>query len=145
MPEIQKTKPIVLVEDNPLDLELTLRAFKVCGLTNPVEVARDGQEVLNVIARLIVENNAPSLVLLDLNMPKKTGLEVLAELKRNPQYQHIPVIMLTSSNAQSDITRAYELGINAYVVKPVDYDRFMDLLRAINTFWNTYNITPWDY
>lgn len=139
-------RPILLVEDNPKDIELTLAALARCQLANPIVVVRDGAEALDYLyergkhaARGV---GFPTVVLLDLKLPKVDGLEVLAALKRDPDRRQIPVVMLTSSREESDLVRSYELGVNAFVVKPVDFNAFFEAIRDLGMFWAVLNEPP---
>jgi two-component system response regulator len=131
---------ILLVEDNARDAELTLRAFRKSQLAARVVVARDGAEALVLLHR-DDGNQAlrPRVILLDLKLPKIDGLEVLRSVKADPRTRSIPVVVVTSSNQDSDIDRAYERGANSYVVKPVDFDAFMTTMRDIGTYWLAVN------
>jgi CheY-like chemotaxis protein len=135
-------RPILLVEDNPMDLDLTRRAFARRKLVNPLEVARDGEEALAYIARWDVGEEVPSVILLDLKIPKVDGLEVLRRIKENPKYNLIPVVVLTSSAEERDIQTAYKLGANSYIVKPVDFDKFLEVASHIDLYWMIMNTTP---
>jgi len=135
-------RPILLVEDNPMDLDLTLRAFARRKLVNPLEVARDGEEALRYIARWDAGQEVPSVILLDLKIPKIDGLEVLRRIKENPKYNLIPVVVLTSSAEERDIQTAYKLGANSYIVKPVDFDKFLEVASQIDLYWMIMNTTP---
>jgi CheY-like chemotaxis protein len=132
-------KPIMLVEDNPIDLDLTRRAFLRHKLVNRIEVARDGEEALAFIPRWEAGEPVPILILLDLKLPKIDGLEVLRRLKSHPKYRTIPVIILTTSAELRDIQEAYELGGNSYIVKPVDFDKFVDVASQIEIYWCALN------
>jgi len=134
-----QNSPILLVEDNPLDLDLTLRAFAQQNLTNPILVARDGEEALAYIPTWDAGENVPVVILLDLKMPKVSGLEVLEILKNHPKYKTIPIVVLTSSEESSDVKSAYRLGANSYIVKPVDFDKFMDVAKNIELYWTVLN------
>lgn len=134
-----QNSPILLVEDNPLDLDLTLRAFAQQNLTNPILVARDGEEALAYIPTWDAGENVPLVILLDLKMPKVSGLEVLEILKNHPKYKTIPIVVLTSSEESSDVKSAYRLGANSYIVKPVDFDKFMDVAKNIELYWTVLN------
>jgi len=134
-------KPVLLVEDNPVDVDLTLRAFARRKLVNPVQVARDGEEALAFLPRWQAGEAMPALILLDLKMPKVGGLEVLKALKANPQSQGIPVVVLTSSAEDRDVKEAYRLGANSYIVKPVDFDKFSEVAAQIELYWCMLN-TP---
>ena len=135
-------RPILLVEDNPMDLDLTLRAFARRKLVNPLEVARDGEEALRYIARWDAGQEVPSVILLDLKIPKIDGLEVLRRIKENTKYNLIPVVVLTSSAEERDIQTAYKLGANSYIVKPVDFDKFLEVASQIDLYWMIMNTTP---
>lgn len=139
-------KRIVLAEDNPNDVELTLAALAEINLANEVVVLRDGAETLDYLFR---RNNYagrapgnPAVLLLDLKMPKVDGLEVLRELKAEEALKTIPVVMLTSSREEQDLVRSYQLGVNAYVVKPVDFRAFIDAVRQLGAFWGVINEPP---
>jgi CheY-like chemotaxis protein len=135
-------KPILLVEDNPMDVDLTLRAFRRRKVTNPIEVARDGEEALAWLPRWEAGETQPVVILLDLKMPRVNGLEVLRQLKGHPDFRIIPVVVLTSSAEDRDIHEAYKLGVNSYIVKPVDFDKFMDVAEQIELYWTVLNKPP---
>jgi hypothetical protein len=135
------TRPIMLVEDNPMDVDLTIRAFTKRKLTNPIDVARDGEEALARVARWDAGSPQPVVILLDLNMPKVSGLEVLRTLKSHPTYKYIPIVVLTTSKEDVDVRAAYELGANSYIVKPVDFEKFMAMAEQIEIYWSVLN-TP---
>ena len=143
---IADLKRILLVEDNPNDLELTLAALQAHRVANEVVVARDGAEALDDLFRRGPFADRPvappALVLLDLKMPKVDGLEVLRQIKADTQLRLIPVVMLTSSREEADLIRSYELGVNAYVVKPVEFSDFMEAVRHIGGFWAVVNEAP---
>jgi len=139
-------RPILLVEDNLKDIELTLAALAKCQLANDIVVARDGAEALDYLYcrgqhrdRL---GGDPAVVLLDLKLPKVDGLEVLATIKSDAATRSIPVVMLTSSREESDLIRSYELGVNAFVVKPVDFNAFFEAIQDLGMFWGVLNETP---
>jgi len=134
--------PILLVEDNPVDVDLTLRAFARRKLANPVLVARDGEEALQWIPRWEAGEALPAVILLDLNMPRVDGLSVLRELKARPVLQRIPVVILTTSKEDRDINTAYDLGANSYIVKPVNFENFMDVAQQIELYWCVTNEQP---
>jgi CheY-like chemotaxis protein len=139
-------KRILLVEDAINDVELTLSALEENHLANEVVVARDGEEALDYLHRRGVwrlrgEGN-PAVVLLDLKLPKIDGLEVLAKIKKDPALRLIPVVMLTSSREERDLVQSYELGVNAYVVKPVDFHDFVNALKKVGLFWAVINQPP---
>ena len=135
---------ILLVDDNPGDVRLTLEAFKEGKLTNTVSVAGDGVEAMEFLRRQgkFVSAVRPDLILLDLNMPKKDGREVLEEIKSDPQLRRIPVVVLTTSKAEGDILKSYDLHVNCYIQKPVDYNEFIKVLRLIEDFWFTAVVLP---
>jgi len=143
MPDL---KPILLVEDNPKDLELTLAALEQSQLANEVVVVRDGEEALEFLQRRGAYANRntsdPAVVLLDLKLPKIDGLEVLERVKADPRLKQTPVVMLTSSREESDLVRSYELGVNAFVVKPVGFREFFDAIQDIGVFWAILNEPP---
>jgi CheY-like chemotaxis protein len=139
---MNNTRPILLVEDNPMDVDLTQRTFARQNLSNPLEVARDGQEALEWLPRWEHGEQLPMLVLLDLKLPKVDGIEVLRQLKRHPHFSILPVVVLTSSKHEQDIQTAYQLGVNSYIVKPVDYDYFMDVATQIERYWLEINVSP---
>jgi CheY-like chemotaxis protein len=139
-------KPILLVEDNPNDLELTLVALDKSQLANEVIVARDGQEAIDYLTcEGEWEERAPgnpAVILLDLKLPKIDGLEVLDMIRSNASLKSIPVVMLTSSREEQDLIRSYELGVNAYVVKPVEFAEFVDAIGDLGVFWAVLNEPP---
>ena len=130
---------ILLVEDNPGDVRLTLETLKESKLLNHMSVAADGVEAMAFLRREGKYANAacPDLILLDLNLPKKDGREVLREIKADERLRRIPVVVLTTSNAEQDILKTYELHANCYVTKPVDLDRFIAVVKALAEFWFT--------
>lgn len=134
--------PILLVEDNPLDVDLTLRAFRRRKLANPILVARDGEEALAWIPRWESGETQPTVILLDLNLPRIDGLTVLRTLKTHALLRRIPVVVLTTSKEDRDIHTAYDLGVNSYIVKPVDFDNFMDVAQQIELYWCVFNALP---
>ncbi len=139
-------KRILLIEDNPDDVELTLRAFKKSNVVNQVDVVRDGAEALDYLFRQGAyadhHNKTPALVLLDLKLPKIDGLQVLQRLREDERTQYIPVIILTSSKEDIDIIRSYESGCNAFVRKPVDFAEFMKAVNYLGLFWLLLNRPP---
>jgi CheY-like chemotaxis protein len=136
-------KPILLVEDNPNDLELTLTALAKTGLANEVVVTRDGAEARDYLFRKGPHENRiagnPAVVLLDLKLPKIDGLELLQMIRENPDTAKLPVVILTSSREDRDVTAGYELGTNAYVVKPVNLDQFFKAIQDLGIFWAVLN------
>lgn len=139
-------KPILLVEDNPNDLELTLIALEKSQLANEVVVARDGAEALEYLNSegSFRDRSAgnPAVVLLDLKLPKVDGLEVLRHIRGNAELRSLPVVMLTSSREEQDLLRSYELGVNAYVVKPVEFQEFIRAISDLGIFWAVLNEPP---
>ena len=139
-----QTVEILLVEDNPNDLELALHAFHRHKFTNNIEVARDGQEALDYL--LGGNGRAPGIpprvILLDLKLPKVDGLQVLREIRANPTLRHLPVVILTSSREESDIVESYDLGVNSYIVKPVDFDKFVETVQTLGLYWLLLNEPP---
>lgn len=138
---------ILLVEDNPQDLELTLRALKKANLANRIQVARDGAEALEFIfcegphaSRRI--DDTPKVIFLDLKLPKVDGLEVLQRVKSDPRTKHIPVTILTSSKEQRDIVESYQLGVNSYIVKPVNFEGFSTAVQNLGLYWLLLNQPP---
>ena len=138
---------LLLVEDNPQDLELALRALRKANLANRIHVARDGAEAIEFIFcegphanRRI--SDAPKVILLDLKLPKVDGLEVLRRIKGDPRTRTIPVVVLTSSKEQSDVVASYELGVNSYIVKPVNFEQFTNSVRDLGLFWLLLNQPP---
>ena len=131
--------PILIVEDRPVDLDLTQRAFARRRLLNPIEVARDGEEALAYIERWDAGEPLPVFIMLDLRLPKVDGLEVLRRLKNHPTYCSIPVIVLTTSAEDIDIQEAYRLGCNSYIVKPVEFNKFMEVASQVEVYWGAIN------
>ena len=139
-------KPILLVEDNPNDIELTLAALESSQLATEIVICRDGAEALDFIYRRGVHEKRqaqdPAVVLLDLKLPKVDGLEVLAKIKGDPVTRQVPVVMLTSSREETDLVRSYDLGVNAFVVKPVAFEEFFAAIKEIGVFWALLNEPP---
>jgi two-component system response regulator len=138
---------LLLVEDNPQDLEMTLRALRKAKLANRVHVARDGAEAIEFIfcegahaARRLADG--PRVILLDLKLPKIDGLEVLRRIKGDPRTKAIPVVMLTSSKEQSDVIESYQLGVNSYIVKPVNFEGFTEAVGHLGLYWLLLNQPP---
>lgn len=129
---------ILLAEDNENDKDLACAALEDAGLANAVDWVRDGQQCLDFLAA----GNKPRVLLLDLKMPKLDGLEVLQRIKQDPALQMLPVVMLTSSREEVDVLRSYQLGVNAYVVKPVAFEAFAKAVRELGTFWALLNEPP---
>ena len=136
------THPILIVEDNPIDLDLAKRAFQKCEILNPIQTARDGMETLTYIARWLEGEELPAIILLDLKLPKLNGLEVLRRIKQEKICSNIPIIVLTSSTDLGDIRTAYEFGANSYLIKPIGYDQFLDLIILIDQYWIKSNVYP---
>lgn len=136
--------PILLVEDSANDIELTLAALEDSRVANPVVVLHDGAEALAYLARYATSGAAdqPVVVLLDIKMPKVSGIEVLRKLKANPNTAQVPVVMLTSSREGPDIDECYRVGANAYVVKPVDFEEFSRAVKDVGRFWAVVNQSP---
>jgi len=139
-------KRILLVEDSKKDVELTLNALEEHHLANEVVVARDGAEALDYLHRrgkfADRPDELPAVVLLDLKLPKVDGLEVLRDLKADERLKLLPVVMLTSSREEQDLVRSYELGVSAYVVKPVDFEQFVSTVKELGLFWAVINEPP---
>jgi two-component system, response regulator len=138
---------ILLVEDNPADVELTLRALKKHNLTNKVQVVSDGAQALDYLfgtGTFAGKNTQPppKVVFLDLKLPKVDGREVLRRMKSDPRTKAIPVVVLTSSKEESDIAESYKLGVNSYVVKPLDFDNFVDAVAHLGLYWVLLNEVP---
>lgn len=139
-------RPILLAEDNPNDVELTLTALHSLNLANEIIVVKDGSEVLDFLhrrnafsARLPV---APAVILLDLKMPRVDGLEALRQIRSDPTFGRLPIVILTSSREENDLVKGYSLGANAYVVKPVDFDQFISAVSQLGVFWALVNEPP---
>ena len=137
---------ILLVEDNPGDVRLTKEVFKECKVNNNIHVVTDGAEAIAFLRR---EGNytrvpRPDLILLDLNLPKKDGREVLSDIKKDESLKRIPVVILTVSHAEQDILKAYDLSANCYITKPVDLDQFIKVVKSIENFWLSVVMLPKD-
>jgi len=137
---------ILLVEDDPNDVELTLTALSDHNLANEVVVTRDGQQALDYLYRrgefATRSTDNPAVILLDLKLPKVDGLEVLTQIKSDERLKMIPVVVLTSSHEEKDVMRSYSLGVNAYVVKPVDFHEFVNAVKELGVFWAVINEPP---
>jgi two-component system, response regulator len=138
---------ILLVEDNPADVELALHALRKNKLANHVQVARDGEEAVEfVFCRGVYSSRRidrpPKLILLDLKLPKVDGLEVLRQLKNDSRTKGIPVVVLTSSKEESDLVQSYQLGVNSYIQKPVDFDQFRETVKQLGLYWLVVNQPP---
>jgi CheY-like chemotaxis protein len=141
-----KLKRILLAEDNDRDVELTLAALEDHNLANEVVVVRDGAEALDYLYQRGKHaghaNGLPVVVLLDLKMPKVDGLDVLRQMRQDPVLKVVPVVMITSSREEQDLVRSYQLGVNAYVVKPVDFNKFVESIKQVGFFWAIINEPP---
>ncbi len=139
-------RPILLVEDSPQDLELTLQALKKCQLANDIVIARDGVEALDYLysrnAHAGRPTPEPAVIMLDLKLPRVDGLEVLEIVKTDLALRHLPVVMLTSSREERDLVRSYQLGVNAFVVKPVSFTDFYQAIQDLGVFWGILNEPP---
>jgi len=133
----EKPIEILLVEDNPGDVRLMVESLKEAKVANNLSVARDGVEAMAFLRQIGAYTDAPkpNLILLDLNLPKKDGYEALAEIKRDPRLKLIPVVIVTSSDAERDVVGSYELHANAYVVKPGSFEQFINVIRSVESFW----------
>lgn len=143
-PAVASTRPILLVEDNPMDLDFMLQALVEHAVLNPVCVCRDGEEALEFIEAHATPDDPdmPLLVLLDLRLPKVDGIDVLRRARELPTWKQIPFVVMTTSSENSDISRAYELGVNSYVVKPVDFGAFAKVVQQIKLYWLLTNVPP---
>jgi CheY-like chemotaxis protein len=138
---------ILYIEDNPNDIELTLHAFKKNHLANDILIARDGEEALDFLFGKERDgdgdlNHIPRVILLDLKLPKVDGLEVLKTVKTDPRTKAIPVVVLTSSREEKDIIESYRLGVNSYIVKPVDFEKFLEAVKTLGLYWLLINQPP---
>ncbi len=140
----RRVRPILLVEDNPMDVDLTLEAFREQGVANPITVCRDGEEALQYVAEHGSASDPllPALVLLDLHLPKVDGIDVLRQTRHDAVWKRVPVIVLTTSRERADVTAAYTLGVNSYLVKPIDSIAFADVVEAIKVYWLLMNEPP---
>jgi CheY-like chemotaxis protein len=133
---------LLLVEDNPMDVDLTKRAFAMNKLPVTIDVASDGEEAVGYIKKWDEGLPLPKVILLDLKLPKIGGLQVLKTIKLHSIYQHIPIVVLTSSSEERDVYTAYEYGANSYIVKEIDFDKFLDIAVQIEFYWCRLNIMP---
>ena len=131
---------LLLVEDNPNDVELTLHVFKKHNVVNSIKVVRDGAEALDFLFG--ADASLPRLILLDLKLPKVNGLEVLGKVKAHPRTKAVPVVVLTSSRQDRDLSMCYEMGVNSYIVKPVDFTQFTEAIRQLGLYWLVLNEKP---
>ncbi len=129
---------LLLVEDNPGDVRLTEEAFNMNDIQLNLHVAYDGEQALNFIFQRNGYENSPrpDAILMDINIPKYSGIEVLEKIKKDENLKYIPIIMLTTSNTKLDLTRCYDLGVNAYMVKPIDFERFLNMIKSFYNFWH---------
>lgn len=146
MNEIEDVE-ILLIEDNPADVELALRALKRNNIANKIYVVSDGEEALDFIFTRgsfsdRKDKIGPKVIILDLKLPKVDGLEVLQTIKSDPRTKIIPVVVLTSSKEESDIVKSYRLGVNSYIVKPVDFEKFVEAVRTFGFYWLLFNQAP---
>ena len=143
---MKKINRILYAEDSENDIELTFSAFKERGLANPVDTVRDGEEALDYLFCRGKYNTRPKqvpvFILLDLKMPKLVGIQVLKEIRQSVEYKTTPVIILTSSKMESDIVKSCELGANGFVVKPIEFNEFVETIKGLGYFWTTINTPP---
>ncbi len=139
-----RIRPILLVEDNPMDLDLTCQALKEVSVVNPILACRDGEEALRYIEehQLPTDSQVPILVLLDLRLPKVDGIEVLRQARNHAVWKQVPVVVLTTSRENKDVEAAYALGVNSYIVKPVDSAAFAEVMKTIKVYWLLINEQP---
>lgn len=136
---VNRHHPIVLVEDNPDDVLLMQRAFGKLNLLNPLEVIPDGEAAVAFLSESQAQDQVPALVLLDLKLPRRSGLEVLAWMRGEPRLRRCPVVVLTSSKEAPDVQAAYDLGANSYLIKPVEFQAFLDMVGTLNLYWLVLN------
>jgi len=131
---------ILVVDDDDVDTALIRRAFKQNGFTNPLQTARHGEEALDILRRALApgasERDVPGLILLDLNMPVLNGVELIRQLKSHPELRSIPVVVLTTSDAEADLAETYRLGIAGYIVKPLEFSKFVDAVQTLGYYWS---------
>ena len=139
---MEQARAILLVEDNDDDIVLTQRAFARNNIANPLVVARDGAEAIDLLTRDDGLETTPVLVLLDLKLPKLDGFEVLRRLRASPGTRYVPVVMLTSSRSEEDVVSAYDNGANSFIRKPVDFERFLEIVKEIGLYWLILNEVP---
>ena len=144
---METSYPILLAEDDPNDVHLILRAFQQAQIINPVQIVHDGEQAIAYLAGTAHYADReryplPAVLLLDLKLPRRTGFEVLSWLRERPSLRRLPVVVLSSSNDIQDINRAYTLGANSYLVKPVRFDALLELMAAFGSYWLTLNETP---
>jgi hypothetical protein len=143
-PTTPRARPILVVEDNPMDLDFLLQAFEEHGVLNPILVCRDGEEALEFMAAhpTPADPSLPLLVLLDLRLPKVDGIDVLRQARQHAVWKQIPFVVVTTSRENIDISRAYELGVNSYIVKPVGFAAFAEVVKQIKFYWLLTNEPP---
>ena len=139
-----RVRPILLVEDNPMDIDLTFQAFQEHGVANPILTCRDGEEALRYFDDhgSADDPQLPIVVLLDLRLPKVDGIDVLRQAREHPVWKQVPFVVLTTSRQNADIESAYRLGVNSYIVKPVDFPTFTDVAKRIQVYWLLTNEPP---
>lgn len=137
-----ETRPILMIEDNAMDVDLTRRAFKRSKLGNPLKVLWDGEEAVDYVDSRQEGDQLPVVVLLDLKLPKVHGLDVLRHMKAHPRFKKVPVVILTTSREDRDIETAYEIGVSSYIVKPVDFVKFAEIAAQIEVYWLAINTPP---
>ncbi|WP_133500773.1 response regulator [Cognatilysobacter terrigena] len=145
---MNKLRTILLAEDSPADAEMALDALREANLANPIVHVEDGVETLDFLYRRGAvagrSDDLPAVLLLDIKMPRMDGLEVLRTLREDPQFRTLPVVILSSSREENDLARSWNLGVNAYVVKPVDVEQFFIAVRTLGQFWGVFNEAPGD-
>jgi CheY-like chemotaxis protein len=140
-----EVKRILIVDDSPNDVELAIAALAEKNLANEVVVAEDGEEALDYLykrGKFVNEKGNPAVILLDIKMPKMDGIEVLRHIRADPDFKHIPVIMVTSSREEKNLVESYQLGANSYVVKPIDILQFIDAIKVLGQYWAVINQPP---
>ncbi|WP_395046592.1 response regulator [Flavobacterium sp.] len=138
-------KRILIVDDSPKDVELAIAALSENNMANEIIVAEDGEEALDYLykrGKFIDQHGFPAVILLDIKMPKMNGIEVLRHIRNDPKFKLIPVIMVTSSGEEKDLVESYKLGANSYVVKPVDFNQFMEAIKILGQYWAIVNQSP---
>ena len=150
MPKEGELVTILLVEDNLDDITITKKALKEAKILNKLYVVRDGQEALDYLRHQgsyqdPATNPKPGLILLDINLPKLNGVEVLAQVKKDPEFKKIPIVMLTVSKRDEDIAKSYENGCNSFIQKPVEFERFVTIVKEIGLYWGLLNISPTEH
>ena len=140
----RSVRPILVVEDNPMDLDFMLQALAENDVVNPVRVGRDGEEALQFLAAHGTPDDPdlPLLVLLDLRLPKVDGIDVLRQIRQHPVWRQVPLVVVTTSRENADIARAYELGVNSYIVKPMNFTAFVEVVRQLKLYWLLLNEPP---